>query len=272
MRPTLRLLLPFAAAVLATGLVAFLLISVFERQQEAKLSYFRVVDIPPREPNPEIWGRNFPTQHEGWSSTLRTSTFDEARVLHAWSGQVSDDVVLGRAVQSLGKSIAFVPDAVVYSDDPTDGPRLWEWCTRQVRLTRRYMPTLWLVGLLINLWLRGSAVLSVLVVGTEFLLLVLGIGAGSSPAQRLLLWAAAVGCLLPSLTVLRTAQRLAWWRSKGGQWGAPVPSSVGRTARLGPLEAALMTLVLLASARGRFITWRGRRYDLRGDRPPQTRP
>ena len=77
MRPTLRLLLPFAAAVLATALVAFLLISVFERQQEAKLSYFKVVDIPPREPNPEIWGRNFPTQYEGWNNTLRTSAFEQ---------------------------------------------------------------------------------------------------------------------------------------------------------------------------------------------------
>ncbi len=72
----LLILLGVAVAV-ATAFVTFLLVTIFERQQEARLTYYRVVDIPPREPNPEVWGQNFPQQYEGWKNTMLTSKFDD---------------------------------------------------------------------------------------------------------------------------------------------------------------------------------------------------
>jgi nitrite reductase (cytochrome c-552) len=77
-RRTARWAAVFAIAVLATIAVAFLLVSVVQRQQEAhQLSYVKLVDIPPGEPDPAVWGRNFPQHYESWRNTLRTSQFDD---------------------------------------------------------------------------------------------------------------------------------------------------------------------------------------------------
>lgn len=78
MRIDLRLLVGvFIVAVVGTALVAFLLVTIFQRQSEAQLSFFKVVDIPAREPNPEVWGQNFPLQYDSWQDTLNSSTFAE---------------------------------------------------------------------------------------------------------------------------------------------------------------------------------------------------
>src|SRR5512142_3542426 len=66
-----RWLIPvFLVTVIATVAITFLLVSVFTHQQEARLSYFQVVDIQPGEPNPEVWKQNFPQQYESWHNTL----------------------------------------------------------------------------------------------------------------------------------------------------------------------------------------------------------
>lgn len=54
LRRTEWLLVIFGGALVATVLIVFLLVTIVERQQEARLSYFKVVDIPDREPNPEV--------------------------------------------------------------------------------------------------------------------------------------------------------------------------------------------------------------------------
>lgn len=78
MRGTARGVAIFGVALIVALGVAFLLVSVAERQQEARqLSYNRIVDIPPGEPDPAVWGVNFPQQYESWRKTLQTSTFDD---------------------------------------------------------------------------------------------------------------------------------------------------------------------------------------------------
>ncbi|MBI3979810.1 MAG: ammonia-forming cytochrome c nitrite reductase subunit c552 [Chloroflexi bacterium] len=77
MARTRRLLVIFGAALIATVLVVLLLITIVERQQEARLTYFKVAEIPPGEPNPEVWGRNFPHQYDSWQNTMRTTTFSQ---------------------------------------------------------------------------------------------------------------------------------------------------------------------------------------------------
>ena len=78
MRIDLRLLAGiFLVSVVGTALVTFLLVSIFQRQSEAQLSYFKVAEILPREPNPAVWGQNFPLQYGSWQDTLKSSTFDD---------------------------------------------------------------------------------------------------------------------------------------------------------------------------------------------------
>jgi nitrite reductase (cytochrome c-552) len=71
-----RWLIPvFLVTVIATVAVTLLLVSVFTHQQEARLSYFKVVDIAPGEPNPEVWKQNFPQQYESWHNTINTTEY-----------------------------------------------------------------------------------------------------------------------------------------------------------------------------------------------------
>ncbi len=57
---------------LAVGLAA-LLVTIVIRQQESRLTYFRIVDVAEDEPDPAVWGRNFPDQYEAYIKTVRTS-------------------------------------------------------------------------------------------------------------------------------------------------------------------------------------------------------
>jgi nitrite reductase (cytochrome c-552) len=72
-----RTWLIFAATVFGTVLVLALLINVFQRQQEARVVYPRVVEIPDKEPDPDVWGRNFASQYDRYMRTIETSTFEE---------------------------------------------------------------------------------------------------------------------------------------------------------------------------------------------------
>ncbi|MHB1131248.1 MAG: ammonia-forming cytochrome c nitrite reductase subunit c552 [Chloroflexota bacterium] len=78
MRLDLRLLLAaLAVAIVGTALVTFLLVSIFQRQTEAALSHFKVVDVPAGEPDSAVWGQNFPHQYGSWKDTLTTTAFQQ---------------------------------------------------------------------------------------------------------------------------------------------------------------------------------------------------
>jgi nitrite reductase (cytochrome c-552) len=74
--PTKRWL-TFGGSILLTILVAALLINIFERQQEGRLTYMQIIEIPPGEPDPEVWKVNFPREYEAYMRTVRTSEMDE---------------------------------------------------------------------------------------------------------------------------------------------------------------------------------------------------
>ena len=57
------------AALLAFVVVA-LLVNIFERKQEAKNPFFRVVELTDDTDDPAIWGKNFPLQHDDYLKTV----------------------------------------------------------------------------------------------------------------------------------------------------------------------------------------------------------
>jgi nitrite reductase (cytochrome c-552) len=57
------------AAAVAAGIAA-LLVTIFEHKQESKNPYFRVVEISEDTVDPEIWGKNFPLQYDGYRRTV----------------------------------------------------------------------------------------------------------------------------------------------------------------------------------------------------------
>ena len=57
------------AAVAAIGLIA-LLVNIFERKQEARTPFYRVVELTDETEDPAIWGKNFPLQYDGYRRTV----------------------------------------------------------------------------------------------------------------------------------------------------------------------------------------------------------
>ena len=70
-RSTVRLVFytALAAALAAAGVTA-LLVNIFERKQEARNPFFRVVELTDETEDPSIWGKNFPLQYDGYRRTV----------------------------------------------------------------------------------------------------------------------------------------------------------------------------------------------------------
>jgi nitrite reductase (cytochrome c-552) len=57
------------AAVIAAGTAA-LLVNIFERKQEARNPFYRVVDLSDEVADPAVWGKNFPLQYDDYRRTV----------------------------------------------------------------------------------------------------------------------------------------------------------------------------------------------------------
>lgn len=69
-RPKSRLLLLAIAAAVGGALATALLVNIFERKQEAKNPFFRVVELDDETEDPAIWGKNFPVQYDSYQRTV----------------------------------------------------------------------------------------------------------------------------------------------------------------------------------------------------------
>jgi nitrite reductase (cytochrome c-552) len=58
-----------AAAVAAIAVTA-LLVNIFQRQQEARNPFYRVVELNEETVDPAVWGKNFPLQYDGYRRTV----------------------------------------------------------------------------------------------------------------------------------------------------------------------------------------------------------
>ena len=57
------------AAVAAIGAAA-LLVNIFERKQEGRNPFYRVVELTDETVDPAVWGKNFPLQYDGYKRTV----------------------------------------------------------------------------------------------------------------------------------------------------------------------------------------------------------
>ena len=66
---TLLALTTVLAAAFAIGLT-MLLVNIFQRKQEAREPYFRVVELTDETTDPAVWGKNFPFQYDSYRRTV----------------------------------------------------------------------------------------------------------------------------------------------------------------------------------------------------------
>jgi nitrite reductase (cytochrome c-552) len=63
-------------AAVAAGGIAALLINIFQRKQESRNPFFRVVELTNETEDPAVWGKNFPYQYDGYKRTVDMAELD----------------------------------------------------------------------------------------------------------------------------------------------------------------------------------------------------
>ena len=86
--PVLIAVLAALAAVAATAL----LVNIFQRQQEARNPFYRVVELNDETADPAVWGKNFPLQYDGYQRTV-----DQVRTRYGGSEAVPRTPSAGRS-------------------------------------------------------------------------------------------------------------------------------------------------------------------------------
>jgi len=66
----LRFLLFVGVGALITAGIVALLVNIFERQQEARNPFYRVVELTDDTEDPAVWGKNFPAQYDDYRRTV----------------------------------------------------------------------------------------------------------------------------------------------------------------------------------------------------------
>ncbi|MDQ3800814.1 MAG: glycosyltransferase family 2 protein [Acidobacteriota bacterium] len=79
----------------------------------------------------------------GGSTAMRRATFEKLRMRERWRGTLSDDFAVTRALKEANLPVYFVPQALTASVEDCSLRELFEFTTRQMKITRVYAPHLW---------------------------------------------------------------------------------------------------------------------------------
>ncbi|HEY0097446.1 MAG TPA: glycosyltransferase family 2 protein [Pyrinomonadaceae bacterium] len=188
----------------------------------------------------------------GGSTAIRRTTFAALDMPERWRGTLSDDFALTRALQDARLHIRFVPHCLTPSYEDCSGRELFEFTTRQLKITRVYAPRLWQVVLVSNL----------LFVAVFYGGLALSLARfwRGLPTALPLAFVAAIYVLGSCKALLRLrAVALAF----GGEHKIWRAVTICAHLSLWPLASALFLYNALAAARSRRIRWRGIVYELK---------
>ncbi len=195
---------------------------------------------------------NNPFNHAwGGSMALRIEDFRRLCMPEVWSSTLSDDLSLSRAVKRAGLKVIFVPECLVASFESTTWPKLFEFGRRQFLITRVYAPTTWWLGFLSSL---GS-------VAGFWGGIAMAVYAARHHTSHVLL-CGAIPCLFLAGQLVRAVLRQLTAARVLPTYVRPLfPAAMADI-----LGCWLWSIVLLAlivsSAFGRTIRWRGIRYKL----------
>src|SRR4051812_14369162 len=64
------LIVAVTVTALVTIALAVLLVNIFERKQEARNAFFRVVELTDDTEDPAVWGKNFPLQYDAYKRSV----------------------------------------------------------------------------------------------------------------------------------------------------------------------------------------------------------
>jgi cellulose synthase/poly-beta-1,6-N-acetylglucosamine synthase-like glycosyltransferase len=186
----------------------------------------------------------------GGSMAILRETFHAIHVSDFWRDTVSDDYALSDAVHRAGLRIVFAPGAMAVSTDRTGGRAFLAWARRQLTITRVYRPRLWWTALIAHIFYCGGMAAAI---------------AASIQGSRGAEWV-----LLAQLSpgMLKGANRATLAKAELPEYKAWFDRHAWVHTLWVPLGTWIWLIVLLASAFGNHIQWRGNRYRLRTVHPP----
>lgn len=197
---------------------------------------------------------NTPFNHAwGGSMAIKVQTFKELGIEAIWQKAVSDDLSLSCAVKDAHKKVEFAPGCLVATYEWTTWRKLFEFGRRQFVITKVAAPQTWCFGLV-------SSVYSVF-----------GLWGGTALA----IYAAVKNnphvCLFTAVPLLfliaqftRAILRQSMARKLLAEDWPKLKVAAIVDITLFWLWSPLMLVLILSSAFGRTITWRGIRYKLLG--------
>jgi ceramide glucosyltransferase len=182
----------------------------------------------------------------GGSTAIRRSVFESLAVSERWRGTVSDDFTITRVLKEAKLPIHFTPHCLVASVGDCDFKELFEFTTRQIKITRVYASHLWLPLLL------GSALFAIVFFGGVILLIL-------SPSIALLL-------VLLIIFTLGATKSFIRWRAITiplNHYRSSLNRDVLAHIFLWPFASLLYLYNAIVAGFSRRITWRGITYELK---------
>ena len=82
----------------------------------------------------------------GGATAIKRATFEQLDIHEKWRGTLSDDFTLTHAIHEAGLDIHFVPRALTASIENCSWHELFEFTTRQMKITRVYSSKLWVMS------------------------------------------------------------------------------------------------------------------------------
>lgn len=199
----------------------------------------------------QLLGNTRCNQAWGGSMAIKVETFRELGIDRIWTGALSDDLCLSSAVKSVRKKVEFVPACLVASYESVSWRGLFEFARRQFIITKVASPCTWWFGLLVTfysvmcLWITLALAIYAMAIEAQHAPLYLAVPIVFFCGQltRAVLREIVVSILLQEhrreLRPAAAADILLFW-----------------------IWSPLLLLLILSSAFGRTIRWRGIEYRL----------
>ena len=186
----------------------------------------------------------------GGSMAIRRDTFERIGMRDKWHGTLSDDFAVTRAMNAGGLRIRFVPQALTASVESCTLRELFEFTTRQMKITRVYMPNLWLLSFF------GSGLFNAVMITALFIAIF-------SPTNGVAVWAALATLILVSaLSIGKAWLRLKAVRLALPQFEKELSKQAVTQNTLWAVSPAVFLYNCIAALLSRTMLWRGTRYTM----------